>query len=352
MEGTPVSSRSGRAAPGASGLRIERVALALGLGLFLWLLHRIGLGVLAQNLSGVGWGFGLVLALELVPLLLLTSAWRCTLPSHSRIPFRRLVSMRLAGDAVNALAPAAVVGGELLRARLLASFLPMSEAIASVALAAATQFLGQILYVGMGSVALPDAVLRPGFRFAGPAAALLILLLAWWLVVRQRPGPSDAREQPAFIADLTRGGLASRIRLLRESVVAIVRAGSGRLALSVLLFLVAWSIGTIEVGLILRLLGVSVSLRTALSISVLIVLVEGIFFFVPLRAGVSEGGFYAIFLLLGLDPATGFSLAIVRRLRELAWALAGLMLLGIQRRTGARVAEAVAPVSRADRSRF
>jgi hypothetical protein len=64
---------------------------------------------------------------------------------------------------------------------------------------------------------------------------------------------------------------------------------------------------------------------------VLAVLIEGAFFFVPARVGVQEGGLYTIFFALGLDPAKGFSLGLVRRLRELVWGLVGLIILGLCR---------------------
>lgn len=69
------------------------------------------------------------------------------------------------------------------------------------------------------------------------------------------------------------------------------------------------------------------------------VLVEGALFFVPARVGVQEGGLYAIFLALGLDPVAGFSLGIVRRLRELTWGLAGPAILAFVRRRSKGSAE-------------
>ena len=44
--------------------------------------------------------------------------------------------------------------------------------------------------------------------------------------------------------------------------------------------------------------------------------------------GTQEGGRVLIFIVLGLDPAAGLAAACVRRVRELAWAVPGLVLLG------------------------
>jgi hypothetical protein len=62
------------------------------------------------------------------------------------------------------------------------------------------------------------------------------------------------------------------------------------------------------------------------------VFVEGALFFVPGRVGVEEGGLFAIFGVLGLNPVDGFSLGLTRRLREMAWGLLGLGVLAYLRR--------------------
>ena len=76
--------------------------------------------------------------------------------------------------------------------------------------------------------------------------------------------------------------------------------------------------------------------RQAFSIETLAVTIEGILFFVPAKMGAQEGGKVLIFKAMGLDPATGLALGLVRRVRELAWAAIGLCLLGVLSRAQAR----------------
>ena len=65
----------------------------------------------------------------------------------------------------------------------------------------------------------------------------------------------------------------------------------------------------------------------AVTIEVLSVAIDALLFFVPAKAGTQEGGKVLIFHLLGLDPAKGLALGIVRRLRELSWSMVGLIVL-------------------------
>ena len=320
-------------------MKLQRIALAAGVLLVAWLLYRIGPAAIVRGLGEVGWGFALVLALESVVVVFTTLAWRQTLPPDRRPSFRSLAAMRLAGDGVNALAPAAVVGGELVKARLLSRVLPAAQAAGSVGLAAAAQFLAQALFVGIGALFVRGAGLQPRLRFVGVALLAFIVLFCGtlWKWSRRRPAAGVTHDRPAGWVGRILSGPSRAMPFLREcggEVFGAVRERPGSLLLSVLLFLAGWTVSVAEIGLTLALLGAPVAPATALSIAVLAVLVEGALFFVPARIGVQEGGLYAIFAALRLDPVAGFTVGLVRRLRELAWGLAGLVILGFLRRRG------------------
>ena len=87
-----------------------------------------------------------------------------------------------------------------------------------------------------------------------------------------------------------------------------------------------------ETWLILFLLGASVSIITALIVEAFTTGIGFATFFLPTDVGIEEGGAVATFLALGLGGATGLSLAMVRRVREVAWTALGLSLLAGSRR--------------------
>ena len=313
---------------------VERIALALGALLLVWLIHRIGPRTVLETVGRVGWGFLAVVALSGIIALLNTFAWRATMEKESpRVSVPVLFGFLLAGDAVNALTPSAVVGGELVRIGLLRRKVSAVAASASVALAAVCQFLAQLAFV---LAALP--IVAGGISGSRAGRAVLVLAglgssagIACILLVLFRRSGVFSRIHVALASrfpgrfDPSVGG--SRWRSLDEAVFGAFRERPGALARAFLLYFTGWAMGAAETGLILFLLGAPVSIRACIAIEALAVMVDTILFFVPARLGTQEGGKYAIFRLLRLDPRLGFALGLVRRLRELVWACAGLAIL-------------------------
>ena len=63
---------------------------------------------------------------------------------------------------------------------------------------------------------------------------------------------------------------------------------------------------------------------------------------IPASLGALEGGYIVVFAALGLGGALGLSYTLIRRLRELLWAMLGLVWLG-GLRARPWLAEEVAP---------
>jgi hypothetical protein len=112
-----------------------------------------------------------------------------------------------------------------------------------------------------------------------------------------------------------------------RALVTFYRRRQGSLVLSIACNLLGWLASAGETWLILQFLGVDVSIPTALVIEAFSTGVRFATFFVPAQIGVAEGGSVAACVALGLTSATGLSLSLVRRVREVAWTGVGLLLL-------------------------
>jgi putative membrane protein len=327
---------------------LERVSFAAGLLLLVWLIARVGFGTILGALTKVGWGFALVLALYAVTALVNTLAWRATMEKGARAGLGSLFAFLLAGDAINAVTPSAVVGGELVRLTLLRRKMPTVSAAASVTLAAGIQFLAQLFFVLAG---LPLVL---GRTQAGPLTTG-ILAAAGMAAATGIAAVSLARRRNLFerlhglLLRFVPGRLrpatdVSQWRALDEAIFGAIRDRPWDLVPSLLLYLLGWSIGIAEVALVLSLLGAPVGWRTAASIEMLAVIIDTVLFFVPGRLGTQEGGKYVIFQMLGLDPRTGVALGFVKRLREIIWALMGIAILGYLQRRAEPCATVVHPL--------
>jgi hypothetical protein len=87
-------------------------------------------------------------------------------------------------------------------------------------------------------------------------------------------------------------------------------------------------VGAAEVYLILFWVGAPVDWQTVLAVETGSALIDGILFFVPAKVGTQEGGKVVLFAALGLNPARGLTVGVVRRIRELVYAGLGLVALG------------------------
>jgi len=312
---------------------LPRVFLLAGIALFVWLVYRIGPAALAADLRRVGARILLLVALGAVTFAFDTLGWRFGLPAgeRDRVSFGPLFAMRIAGDAVNYVTPSAAVGGELVRVALLRRFVAAVPAIASVVLLVVTQFFSQAIFVAGGiAYCLPRLLAGRWAAAAALPAGFLAALVAGLVFLAVR---SDGFRRIGRLARrvpwLARFADAGNAEALDREIFGAFRSRPLDLAAAVLCFLGAWCIGIVEVRMIHSFLGAPVSWGTAFSIESLSVLIETAFFFVPAKAGTQEGGKVAIFAALGLDPARGFALGVVRRLRELVWAMVGLVVFAV-----------------------
>jgi len=290
---------------------------ALGLVVLLW---RIDLNAVKVSLLHVGWGMALVLSQEVVAHALNGCAWRFAFTPESarRVSLGELIRLRVAGDAINYLTPTATIGGEVARTMLLSDACGGEARAVSVVTAKATQTLAQAFFITAGLIFIAKewvGLATARWTLAGAGVGLAAVML----VARRL----NARG----------GGTAAAWRRV-VGLVGFVRSHPERVALSTLLFALAYAWGALEAYWICRFLLHPVSPVVAFAIEVLSITIDGLLFVVPAKIGTQEGGKVVAFAALGLPTSLGFAFGVVRHVRELVWAAVGILLYGVAIRRG------------------
>ena len=284
------------------------------------------------SIAELSWRLAIVLCFPVTLVMVFdTLGWRFAF-LRDGVAFRTLVTARLAGEAFNVATPTAALGGEAVKAWLLRGVVPLGASVPSVIVAKTTITIAQGLFLLVGvalawSSALPDSPLLYG--------------MLWLLAV-------ETVALAGFVFAQTRGMFAWGGRLLTQlgvpaggsealgridDVLArFYRGAPLRLALSIGFHLIAWLLGSLETWLILRFLGVEVSLTTATVIEAFGTAIRFATFVIPASLGVLEGGFVATFAALGLGTTPAVAFSLVRRLREAVWVAIGLGAFALMRR--------------------
>ncbi len=267
--------------------------------------------------------FALVNALD-------TFGWRFAF-RHNHVPFGTLFTARLAGEAFNLTTPTASVGGEAVKAWLVRHHVGFEEGFTSVIVAKTTITIAQGLLL---LVALPfawwllphDSPVLQTMAWLLLAEVLAVAGLVFVQVSGVMGGGGRALGRFAFLARM-----AGSLTRVDSSLAQFYRGEPVRLTLSIVFHFLGWLGGALEGWLILHLLGLEVTLVTALLIEAFATAVRFATFMVPASIGALEGGIVAIFAALGLGATAGLSFSLVRRLREATWIGVGYVALAAYR---------------------
>ena len=271
--------------------------------------------------TGGGWALLAASLYRLVPVELNAAAWAALLEKR-RLGWAVTLWMRWIGEAVNALLPAAQIGGDFARARLLtAGGVPAGEATAAMVADVAVGAFTQVLFTFVGAAAL---IL--GAASEAPARAhlgWLVLVIgigagfAALLIVVARAGVG--RLLTALPLHLN-GRLAARLRTGGAAIdwsLGSIRRRPRALLASAAWHLLAWLSQIVETWLVLRLLGQPIGWVAALAMESLAASARGAAFVVPGGIGVQEGALVAVGAAFGVPAPAALALAVVKRAREL-----------------------------------
>lgn len=327
--------------------RLIRPGLAgLGLGLFTFLVWKVGPSTLVENIDALAWGLLAIIALDGVSHVVKTGAWRFNFArEHRTVPFLRLLGVRLAGEAASQLS-LGTVAGETTRALLLRSDVPTEHAISSVTLDRGLySFTGALLIVIGVVLSLFTLSLSRAAQAYDAAIALGIGSFVFLLVMairRQWPVLSGAQQALGRIGltKLLKESRQASVRKIEALIHSFYREARASFWWSFVLNLLSHAFGVSEVFLILWFLGLKPTFPMAFFIEVLTKVVNIGRAVIPANLGVYEGGNIIILTALGLGGAAGLAVGIARRIRGLFWAGVGLVILLVSGFHATRVAGA------------
>ncbi|HTV94737.1 MAG TPA: flippase-like domain-containing protein [Steroidobacteraceae bacterium] len=329
--------------------RAARWLLSAGVLMFIAVLASQGLPAVLSTLALAGWGLLLVALYHFVPLVLDAAAIRVVFaPERASGRLREALLARWVGESANSLMPGGQIGGPVLMARHLSVLgMPIQEAVAAITVSTTLQTFAQIGFALIG-VSLLGAhashvsqnILRSASLIA---SAFLALQIAGFYFVQRRGFFSKLmRAAGRFMGKRDWSAWMSHAQAI-DAAVEVTYGRTARVGASFALSLIGWFVGTVEVYLILQLLGTPVGWSDALLLESVGQAIRGAAFAIPGALGVQEGGYALLAAFVGLHAETGVALSLAKRARELVLGLPGLLYLHLSERSSASAVRAARP---------
>jgi Lysylphosphatidylglycerol synthase TM region len=309
---------------------LRLLLLVCGLTIVALLVWRAGPHLVADMLARVRWSFPAVAAVYAVHLAVRAAAlWRSVLGSQVR--YAEVLRVRISGEAVEMLTFTGPFLAEPAKGLLLERCgIATVDAFAAVA----TEYLlYTVVSASVGIVALclllARGALPPGGRPA--AVGALGMTIAFVAAFAYAAVTGTGLLGPMVHASrrligVRRAEIAvQKLGPIEAALIAFVHAHPGPLAHVLALETVAHALLTMEIWIVIAALGFPFSWTDPLIVEGGAKFVAIAFAFVPGQIGASEGAYTLLVTAIGLPAAAGLTLALVRRLRGLLVAAAGVV---------------------------
>jgi hypothetical protein len=296
------------------------IATLVALGLFAWVIRHVGLPAMVEQLKAVRVALPIVLVLSALRLLLQSITWSASLKGEDlSVGIAKLMGVRLAGQSMGYLTVLGPVISEPMKIRLLGT--SNEPTITATFLDDGVYWFTSALLAIAGIFSLPLVAVQGKTYHSIPA--VLVLALALVIIRRHTPILSAlvralGARHPAWLARAEH--IEASIRAYRLNQPALVRR----------MFWIdaaCQALVAAEVVVVLRSLHLPIHFVAVLAIEGMTRALKMISGWIPARLGSDEGGAISAFALTGLSPMLGLSLALTRRMRDLLWALIGILWL-------------------------
>lgn len=310
---------------------------AFGIFLLWGIIAKIGWAQIGRNLDRLHFWFAPILLCGFVWYLCYTAAWKLIVQKQeNRIPFWTLFRSKLAGEAINTMQPGNFLGGDPMRIYLLRRHSDVTSLTASVVVDRTINSLAIVAVIFVGAIlafftlpGLPRQVSVGVPIFLGVTSALLS-----WFLAHQKRGLFVAlfnlgKRLPVIRHRISH--LLPKLQELDQKVLQLYDKETSRFWESFLFHVAGRVMGVVEVYLIGIALSPDFTFLIALFLATLAPVVNACFTYVPGALGVLEGVYTGALYLLGLDPAIGLTIQIVKRMRSLLWIGLGILFISLFR---------------------
>jgi putative membrane protein len=240
---------------------------------------------------------------------------------------RTYLLLRAIREGVNNLLPLAQIGGEFVVARLLQKRgVRLAQAVGGTIADLMMEMGTQVLFTVLGIVLLVHIVGHSDVSDLATRALLIATLVVAAVFAALWLGLAAVIERAVLGLGRSFGWPATaEIGGLHAALTACFRAPVG-VTLAALWHLVSWLLGGVEVCLVLHFFGSDIGIGPGLIIESLGQAFKAVGFAVPGAIGVQEGGYVVVCRLLGIAPETAIALSLLKRVREAALGIPGLIL--------------------------
>jgi len=307
----------------------------LGLVLFAYFVSHAGVGEIMSGIQRLGAGFVLILAVSSLRNVVRALAWtRCIEPPH-RLPFRSAFAARLMGDALGNIIPfVSAAVSEPSKAVFVKDRVPLMVGLSALAIENIFYTLSVTLFIFAGTATLLLTFSLPkGLLYASIVALVITLLIIplVYLIIR-----GQLRFLSGVLGYLGDRGVARKfVDKLRPRALSLEERVYGFYATSRRSFIAIFALdmcfhlaGVLEIFITLSFISpIAPTLTQSFILESVNRIINVAFKFIPLRAGVDEGGTGQVSKVLGFAKDIGVTLAIVRKGRDIFWAAIGLLLI-------------------------
>ena len=297
-----------------------------GLALLTGLIAYFGFAPVMQAVLSSEWGSALVVLARAIALCGCGVGWWFLLTPKGPPP-RIFVALRFIREAINGLLPFAVVGGDIIGARLLSHFgAAMSLAIASVLIDIFVQVVSLLIYVVAGVGIVLDV---PGpHRLSTVTFVMLAIALpavaGFFLALNFGAFDPVARWLVA-VGEKRRWSMFAHVVDLGDRLQQIWRNHRG-LSGSFFVHLVTVFFGAVEVWIAFFFMGHPVSVGAAIAIESIGQGGKAVAFMLPGGIGVQDGTMIAAAAIFGVPAEVALAMALIKRVPDLVLGIPSLLL--------------------------